>query len=287
MMYDSRTATAAARRATRRASGFTLIELLVVIAIIAILAAILFPVFAQARQKARQTACLSNMKQIGTGLTMYCQDYDETLPGNDPGQGYAAGFRQPMGFMRPPASGIAETYRNWARDVQPYVKNTDLLVCPNAIPRSNFNGGNADYNECDAVTPRDPACRDTSYALNGLVESQPLAIVKTPADIIFLREFGIYSRTAQARPRRSSATATTFVEFNHVVYDYNHNEGGNLLFCDGHAKWKKKSQIMFKEFGADTSTQANPNMTLADPTNGCSRTGCPQQNGVVLSSTIK
>src|SRR5215203_5649261 len=65
--------------------GFTLIELLVVIAIIAILAAILFPVFAQARAKARQAACLSNMKQLGTGLTMYCQDYDEIVPGNAAG----------------------------------------------------------------------------------------------------------------------------------------------------------------------------------------------------------
>ena len=62
----------------RKRAGFTLIELLVVIAIIAILAAILFPVFAQAREKARMTACLSNMKQIGTSLMMYVQDYDET-----------------------------------------------------------------------------------------------------------------------------------------------------------------------------------------------------------------
>src|SRR3954470_2379983 len=64
----------------RRNQGFTLIELLVVIAIIAILAAILFPVFAQAREKARQTSCTSNLKQLGTGLMMYAQDYDEMMP---------------------------------------------------------------------------------------------------------------------------------------------------------------------------------------------------------------
>jgi prepilin-type N-terminal cleavage/methylation domain-containing protein len=67
---------------SRSRRAFTLIELLVVIAIIAILAAILFPVFAQARDKARQSSCLSNLKQIGTGLYLYLQDYDETYPPN-------------------------------------------------------------------------------------------------------------------------------------------------------------------------------------------------------------
>src|SRR3954464_13938987 len=77
-MSSSRTLSPAGRRTSRRA--FTLIELLVVIAIIAILAAILFPVFAQARDRARMTACLSNMKQIGASLMLYVQDYDETYP---------------------------------------------------------------------------------------------------------------------------------------------------------------------------------------------------------------
>src|SRR5436853_7431745 len=94
-------------KAARR-SGFTLIELLVVIAIIAILAAILFPVFAQARESARITSCLSNMKQIGLSWNMYAQDYDETYPLSrrvDPAPGgYTYGNGQPSPSGEPPGT---------------------------------------------------------------------------------------------------------------------------------------------------------------------------------------
>ncbi|MER3558995.1 MAG: hypothetical protein C4336_05760, partial [Armatimonadota bacterium] len=89
--------------------GFTLIELLVVIAIIAILAAILFPVFAQAREKARQTQCLSNLKQVGTGLLMYANDYDDKVP----------------------IFCFAEYYQVAAR-LMPYTKNRDIYRCPSS-----------------------------------------------------------------------------------------------------------------------------------------------------------
>lgn len=92
--------------------AFTLIELLVVIAVIAILAAILFPVFAQAREKARQTACLSNMRQMTLGVMMYAQDYDETLP--------LAATATPTGFL------------NWHDLVDPYVRNKQIWICPSA-----------------------------------------------------------------------------------------------------------------------------------------------------------
>jgi prepilin-type N-terminal cleavage/methylation domain-containing protein/prepilin-type processing-associated H-X9-DG protein len=237
----------------RPAHGFTLIELLVVIAIIAILAAILFPVFAQARAKARQTACLSNMKQIGTGLMMYVQDYDETLPGNHSSDGYAAGVNQDLGWNGPVRAGVPATYRNWARDVQPYIKNFGIYKCPSATPRTSYNGGSAPYNECNKAFP---TCYDTSYAMNGVMESRALAAVPAPADIVYLREFSIYSRTAQTRPRPNTADKSDglYVEFNHILYDFIHNEGSNMLYADGHAKFSKKTALTFAMFGADPNS---------------------------------
>src|ERR1051326_640189 len=105
-------------------SGFTLIELLVVIAIIAILAAILFPVFAQAREKARQTMCVSNMKQIGLGVMMYAQDYDEKMPYNYEYLWDANGKQIPGTLL-------------WWQDlVRPYVKNEAVYTCPSASPHT-------------------------------------------------------------------------------------------------------------------------------------------------------
>ena len=114
----------------RKPAAFTLIELLVVIAIIAILAAILFPVFAQAREKARQTACLSNMKQIGTAMLMYVQDYDETLP--EPGLGGV--------FRNATNTGLGQLYMGilpFNLAVQPYAKNYQLFACPSDDKRQN------------------------------------------------------------------------------------------------------------------------------------------------------
>ncbi|MDX1935256.1 MAG: DUF1559 domain-containing protein [Capsulimonadales bacterium] len=105
-------------------SAFTLIELLVVIAIIAILAAILFPVFAQAREKARQTSCASNLKQIGLALAMYVQDYDETYPNRR---------FEPFGA----APDFSDYDQNsWRSVIQPYVRNRELLTCPSNPDRT-------------------------------------------------------------------------------------------------------------------------------------------------------
>ncbi len=105
-------------RGTRK--GFTLIELLVVIAIIAILAAILFPVFARAREAARAASCKSNLKQVITGMSMYVQDYDECLPFN-----YHYNVDRSQLWW-------------WEDDVQPYVKNWNVFLCPSASPHFGY-----------------------------------------------------------------------------------------------------------------------------------------------------
>src|SRR5438270_12262778 len=110
----------------RSKGGFTLIELLVVIAIIAILAAILFPVFAQAREKARAISCLSNMRQLATAVQMYTQDYDEVFP-----------------F----ACGDSWWQVTWPYQLQPYVKNVQILHCPDdsTVGQYNWAGPKVSY----------------------------------------------------------------------------------------------------------------------------------------------
>ena len=122
-----------------RRTGFTLIELLVVIAIIAILAAILFPVFAKAREKARQASCQSNLKQLLLGVLQYCQDYDERGPtGGSQQRTLASGAFQDCGGQKcgwamyfPTAASQRLNYQDFADQVMPYVKNKQIFYCPN------------------------------------------------------------------------------------------------------------------------------------------------------------
>jgi prepilin-type N-terminal cleavage/methylation domain-containing protein/prepilin-type processing-associated H-X9-DG protein len=188
-----------------RNAAFTLIELLVVIAIIAILAAILFPVFAQAREKARQTSCLSNMKQMGLGVMMYIQDYDETYP--------TAYFHR---AFNPPAGGVAGGYEHWSGLINPYVKNFQMYICPSDPLRghaptcfssaSNNSGAGAPggqlANVCGSGSIVDNQAPRLSYTANSAIMPRlrniadmnrgisvvPQAAIEAPASIILLAE---------------------------------------------------------------------------------------------------
>ena len=137
--------------------GFTLIELLVVIAIIAILAAILFPVFAKVREKARQTSCLSNEKQIGVAITQYVQDYDERFPLGAPGT-------NELGF-----SG-----EGWAGGVQPYIKSVNVFHCPDDPGTPVTTGGLTKY--------------PVSYAMNLVFGTRKISDLTAPSSTVMASE---------------------------------------------------------------------------------------------------
>jgi prepilin-type N-terminal cleavage/methylation domain-containing protein len=140
-------------------TGFTLIELLVVIAIIAILAAILFPVFAKVREKARQTQCLSNEKQIGLAMTQYLQDNDEMYPFGVINAGPAT-----VGGGVMPGTGAG-----WAGTILPYIKSVDVFKCPD--------------DSTAAVTGTNPQV-PVSYGLNYLLPERTLAYLVAPSTTV-------------------------------------------------------------------------------------------------------
>ena len=194
-------------------SGFTLIELLVVIAIIAILAAILFPVFAKAREKARQSSCQSNLKQIGLACTMYVQDYDERVVPNH------TGAQDPVGV----------SWVEWWDITVAYVKNTQIWVCP-----SNASGGFGAYN-FPRITYGKRGCGDDILAGEGSNDFWwgALAQFQAPAETIYAADWGT-GNGHRLCPHWH--TGTTYYGFPQPII---HNEGANYTFMDGHVKWLK------------------------------------------------
>lgn len=196
------------RGSARRTRAFTLIELLVVIAIIAVLAAILFPVFAAAREKACQTSCLSNVKQLDLGVLLYAQDYDETLP--------------PVAYYQP---GNAITL--WPDLLLPYTKNNQIRRCP-----SDVNAKLNSYGLNEIVFPdlTDPVALQTSITT--------LAALQTPADTVMLGEVGTQDDLTTDRPDAYKLTAP-----DHPLNDMadarpaaRHFKHANIGLFDGHAK---------------------------------------------------
>ena len=197
--------------------AFTLIELLVVIAIIAILAAILFPVFAQAREKARQTSCLSNMKQIGLSVQMYVQDYDERLF-----------FRSGDANSRSGKTISGDRYR-WWNLLMPYIKNNGVLTCPSdAGPTLS-----ADASSKKVIL--------RSYIACATAESLTLAQIDDPVETMVITEKWNQDYTG---PRTDSWIEPYNGDFTTDSHDHtrlftasNRHQGLiNATFFDGHAK---------------------------------------------------
>ncbi len=231
--------------------GFTLIELLVVIAIIALLAAILFPVFAQAREKARQTQCLSNLRQIGLGVLQYAQDNEESIVHTELGGD---------------VDDAHEYY--WGDMLQPYLKNTQILACPDAPSSLAFKPAPLPYTQqwsyaygvndivdnspaCTASAD-DPACRHVGAA------GQSLAAVTTPAATILICDNAPASAEVNGGDGSNLETG-----LNHARHEINwqwghrsptvvaqngqsqdgfarHSQGFEMVLADGHARWRAR-----------------------------------------------
>jgi len=243
--------------------GFTLIELLVVIAIIAILAAILFPVFSRARENARKTACLSNLKQLGTALAMYTQDWDECLPT----------------FETPCAAGKNGQFTglNWFEQLMPYVKNTDVFSCPssrttdtwmsNCYPalhgQSNFHC-NYGYNVAVQESPFagiwwGQTWRASVYRLASLAVPSEAVVIGDSSTTRTVNNwgdanYGINVQVAFAKWTPNTpfdgvqcGCPPTITDLATAKSKWSpHTDGAIVVFADGHAKWYQAEQLRSK-----------------------------------------
>ncbi|NLJ36074.1 MAG: DUF1559 domain-containing protein [candidate division WS1 bacterium] len=204
----------------RQRQGFTLIELLVVIAIIAILAAILFPVFARAREKARQNSCLSNVKQLGLATMMYAQDYDELMPAS---------------IM----SESPNSNRFWYQLLYPYISNDQIMLCPSdtgvySIQRPDGSGSfTTNYGANHGIFQVTSWASTARYGHSGYTCA--MAMIKYPAETLIIADSDWTRSTADYT---NSNSWRIFYAFHPSFFiPARHNGGANLAFADGHAKW--------------------------------------------------
>ena len=246
----------------KQCAGFTLIELLVVIAIIAILSAILFPVFARARENARRSSCMSNMKQIGLGIMQYTQDYDEKYPQSWNGRGDGSGFPQtepgtPGRYFKTcdPSSCTAGTLNSvgvgnwitWMDFIFPYVKSVQLFNCPSSTDPLYSGGVVPDYHMNGAYS----GYHLTNYGAE-ITGGVPMSAIARPAETIMVAEMsGNFARYF------ISVSSSTFVSYTGEFEP--HLEGGNIVFGDGHVKW-----LSLANMRAQTKTGTG-NCTLTAP----------------------
>ena len=199
-------------------NGFTLIELLVVIAIIAILAAILFPVFAAAREKARQTSCLSNMNQLGKGFMMYADDWDEGLPGGAPwtsGKDANSNWDW-VGMTRwGQACDAAHPMLPEKGSIFPYVRTVDVYICPSAQETRDFR---------------------LSYSMNCYLDYAAMSDLANSKP-------GVSGLVLLIDESKSLNDGYFCADNPSDVPEVVHTGGANYLFADGHGRFYKKGVL--------------------------------------------
>jgi len=255
-------------RKHHRKSAFTLIELLVVIAIIAILAAILFPVFAQAREKARAISCVSNEKQVALGILMYLQDYDEKYPQYWYSGENGAAPDAPFFTSWPIKSGTF----GWNEAIYPYVKNTGVFLCPSAVHGPAWGA--------DRITDDTTPTGVVNYAINARLSGDTGGLdfggqrttaneaqVEFPAVTILLTESSSNTADGSASSDENewgwegrhvdklngdgwiggnepaAKTPDNFIQAGLKPPLWRHTDGANYGFCDGHVKWYNGASV--------------------------------------------
>jgi prepilin-type N-terminal cleavage/methylation domain-containing protein/prepilin-type processing-associated H-X9-DG protein len=204
-----------------RSGGFTLIELLVVVAILGILAALLFPVFSQARERARRTSCLSNLKQIGLGVQMYVQDHDGRVPiCND---------------NTTPSTADDNGY--WWVTLHKYTKNDQVFVCPSWHKTDLPSGLESWETPPDQTKPFDHFGIVGTYVWNETMDGAPEGKLNGISEVIAVAE-GFNGSHVWKPLHVTPLTGNT----ERRLRDF-HQEGMNVAYADGHAKWIKNTQM--------------------------------------------
>ncbi len=247
---------------TCKKTAFTLIELLVVITIIAILAAILFPVFARARENARRASCMSNMKQIGLGILQYTQDYDERYPkplSGDWGNGSGvSGFQLQTDPSMPGAKfqntdNAGDAWNNpnayvktWMDFAYPYVKSTQIFVCPSQQdgPRSNYG-----YSAAIGGVYRPEFSGGTSRQI-----PMALAEMPNPAEALMVLDYVSYYGTWAIKSQFMAYVDAADNDSRRLVSP--HLEGTSVGFADGHVKWFARANAQLRK-GTDSGGADN------------------------------